>query len=290
MMVELHFGLLVIATLFVSLLAGSLLNMVIHRLPVMIGRAEESGNSLGDVERFDLWVPRSRCPNCREQIPVAYLVPVLSWMALRGRCRSCAWSIPVRYPLVELGAAVLAFASLVQFGFALASVPVVLCLWLLLALAITDLESGLLPDGLTYPLLWTGLLSSVLISGSSPYVSPQSAILGAVFGYLAFRLLYEAFRILLRRESMGFGDFKLASGIGAWVGIDLLLPTIIMASFMGLCVGLVLVAVRRYSRTEGMPFAPYLSLAAATAILFGDGLSNVSSSFQAIMASTLLGG
>ena len=265
-MADLDFTVLVLVTLAVSLAVGSFLNVVVHRLPIMLRNNQDSTEH---SDPYNLWLPRSHCPHCRARIRLVYLVPVLSWLALKGRCRDCSGTIAVRYPLVELCAPVLAFLAFSQWGWEFSTIPLILCLWMLLVLTVIDIETSLLPDSLTYLLLWMGLIVSVLLPAHATYVSVSSAVLGAATGYLSFRLLYEAFRIITRKESMGFGDFKLAAGVGAWVGIDLLLYVVIFASILGLCVGAILVLMGRYSRSEGIPFAPFLALSAVVGLVYG---------------------
>lgn len=275
---------LVLVSLAVSLAFGSFLNVVIHRLPVML-RNNQDSTDLSELEQpYNLWLPRSHCPHCKTRIRLVYLVPVLSWIALKGRCRDCSGTISLRYPLVELCAPLLAFLAFAQWGWEFSTIPLILCLWLLLALTVIDIETGLLPDCLTYLLLWTGLVVAALLPAHATYVSATSAVFGAVTGYLSFRLLYEAFRLVTGKESMGFGDFKLAAGIGAWIGIETLLYVIIFASILGLCVGVALVLLGRYSRSDGIPFAPFLALSAALGLVYGPEMRLAINVLQDLMA------
>lgn len=260
-----------------GLLVGSFLNVVIHRLPKMMEQrwaAECAEFSRGDAEpepsltaeRFNLLVPRSRCPHCGHQIRWFENIPVVSYAVLRGRCHGCAAPISLRYPAVELTCAVLfawcgwhwglGWEALMWSGFAAA----------LLALTCIDWDTTLLPDDITLPLLWAGLCAAGLGLIDTPLAS---SLWGAVAGYLSLWLVYWAFKLVTGKEGMGYGDFKLFAALGAWLGWQALIPVILMASVIGAVVG---IAIKMFgSLREGgyVPFGPFLALAGLTAMVFG---------------------
>lgn len=244
-----------------GLLIGSFLNVVIHRLPKMMEArwrddcASMDGGTPPARERFDLVTPRSRCPRCGHAITALENVPVLSWLALRGRCRGCGTRIPARYPLVELLSAALAAASVWQFGPTAAGVAGAALGFFLVALAFIDLDTQFLPDDLTLPLLWLGLL----INLRGTFAPLEDAVIGAVAGYLVLWLVYHAFRLLTGREGMGHGDFKLLAALGAWFGWMALPAVILASSLVGALVGIGLIVFRGHGREVPIPFGPYLA-------------------------------
>ena len=260
-----------------GLLVGSFLNVVIHRLPKMMEQrwAAECAefSHAGDApvieepsERFNLLVPRSRCPHCGHQIRWFENIPVISYAALRGRCHGCAAPISLRYPAVELACAGLfawcgwhwglGWEALVWSGFAAA----------LLALACIDWDTTLLPDDITLPLLWAGLCAAGLGLIDTPLTS---SLWGAVAGYLSLWLVYWAFKLLTGKEGMGYGDFKLFAALGAWLGWQALIPVILMASVIGAVVGIAIKVFGSLREGGYVPFGPFLALAGLTAMVFG---------------------
>jgi len=264
-----------------GLLIGSFLNTVIHRLPKMLERdwqsqcEELAGRAPAEQPRFDLASPASHCPACQAPIRIRHLVPVLSWLALRGRCADCDSSIPWRYPATELLTAICFAVVAWRFGPGwplLAALVITACL---LTLALIDFDTHYLPDQLTLPLMWLGLLASLVPLGDLDArfaADPADAILGAALGYLALWSVYWLFKLFTRKEGMGYGDFKLLAALGAWLGSSMLLPIVLAASVAGSIVGIVLILVFRHSRHQPIAFGPYLAIAGWLALLFGDQL------------------
>lgn len=254
-----------------GLLVGSFLNVVIHRLPKMLEAdwqyqcAELRGDAAVMPAAYNLWIPRSACPSCGHAISALENIPIISWLALRGRCRSCGSAIGVRYPAVELMAALLAVAVAWKYGPSMALVGSLVFLWALLALAFIDLDTTLLPDALTLPLVWLGLLFNLF----GTFTTLQSAVIGAMAGYISLWLVYWSFKLLTGKEGMGYGDFKLLAAIGAWLGWELLPVTILLSSLVGALAGLLMIALVRHDRRIPIPFGPYLAGGGMVALFFG---------------------
>jgi leader peptidase (prepilin peptidase) / N-methyltransferase len=261
-----------------GLLIGSFLNVVIHRLPIMMERSwqqeyrdyfdetsSEMNQAAAEEERFNLMVPRSACPHCGHAITALENIPILSWLLLRGRCRGCQAPISPRYPLVELctGLATLAIAWHFQPGWTL--VGALVLSWTLIALTCIDLDKMLLPDQLTLPLLWLGLVLNI----GEHFVSLPDAVIGAACGYLVLWTLYWAFKLLTGKEGMGYGDFKLLAALGAWMGWQSLPLILILSSLVGAIVGITLLLLRRHQQGNPIPFGPYLAMAGWIALLWG---------------------
>jgi leader peptidase (prepilin peptidase)/N-methyltransferase len=258
-----------------GLLVGSFLNVVIHRLPRIMERewrahcAELRGEAPAELERFSLARPRSQCPDCGHAITAIENVPVLSWIFLRGRCSACAKPISPRYPLVEATSGLLCAFAALHFGYGWAAAGAMLLIWCLIALTWIDLDTQLLPDSITLPLLWAGLLFNV--SGS--FVDLQSAVIGAAGGYLSLWLVYWAFKLTTGKEGMGYGDFKLLAALGAWLGWQMLPLTILLSSMLGAVVGITLIVVIKRGRSVPIPFGPYLAAAGILALFWGKPLT-----------------
>lgn len=254
---------------FVGLCVGSFLNVVIYRLPVMLDREwRREASAILDLEvpeypRFNLAAPRSRCPHCGHAITAIENIPVISWVALRGRCRECKAAISPRYPLVELATGLLSLLTFLVLGPTLATLCALPLVWALIALAMIDFDTQYLPDSITLPLLWAGLL----VNFSGVFVPLPAAVLGAVFGYLTLWSVYWLFKLATGREGMGYGDFKLLAALGAWLGWLALPVLLLFSSVVGALVGLVYLVVRR----ESAPFAfgPYIALAGIITLLWG---------------------
>jgi leader peptidase (prepilin peptidase)/N-methyltransferase len=271
---------LITTALLIGLVVGSFLNVVIYRLPVMLDRQwrTECAGLTGapapptPVARFDLIVPRSTCPACQAPIGALQNIPVLSYLALRGRCARCRAPISIRYPLVEILCGVLSAIAASRFGYGAPAACAIVITWFLIALTFIDLDHQLLPDSLTMPLMWLGLLASLTgwssISGSLP-VDPVSAIAGAALGYLSLWAVYHAFRLLTGKEGMGYGDFKLLAAFGAWMGWRMLLPIVLLAALVGALVGVALIVGRRHERGAPIPFGPFLAAAGWIAMMWG---------------------
>jgi leader peptidase (prepilin peptidase)/N-methyltransferase len=257
-----------------GLLIGSFLNVVILRLPVMMEkawRAEarqllELPAAQEDQRRFNLVVPRSACPECDHQITWYENIPVISWLALRGKCAHCGARISARYPFVELVAAITGSLAAVSVDPGLYLLFVLFATWSLLAMAMIDFDTTLLPDQLTYPFLWAGLLAAWL--GVSP-VPLHEAVLGAMIGYLILWGLYWTFKLLTGKEGMGYGDFKLLAGLGAWVGWQHLPVVLLLASVAGAFLGILLIQLGVVRRDQGIPFGPWLAAAGWITLLWG---------------------
>ncbi|MDT0618064.1 A24 family peptidase [Salinisphaera sp. P385] len=264
---------LYIAVLFVlGLLVGSFLNVVILRLPVMLDHAWRTDAAMileqpGPTEQPPgIAGPASACPACGQRIRAWQNVPVLSYLLLRGRCASCRAPISVQYPLVELAAGLLAATVAWQFGVTLPALLALIYTWMLLALTGIDWRTQFLPDLLTLPLLWLGLLASL----GGAFAQPADAIVGAAAGYGALWLVFQGFRLTTGKEGMGYGDFKLLAAIGAWLGWQALPLVVILASVAGAVVGLAMMAGGRLQRGNPMPFGPFLAIAGWLALVAGD--------------------
>jgi len=261
-----------------GLLVGSFLNVVIHRLPVMLERGwkrdylELEGKPVPAEAPYDLIRPRSACPACKAPITALQNIPIASWLVLRGRCASCRAPISVRYPLVELLTALLSAAVAWRFGANWTTAAALLLTWFLIALACIDLDTQLLPDSLTLPLLWLGLLAALwlpLARGARLPVDLRSAVIGAIAGYLALWSVYHLFRLLTGKEGMGHGDFKLLAALGAWLGWQMLLPIVLAAAGVGAVVGIGAILLRRRAAGIPMAFGPYLAAAGWLMLMFG---------------------
>jgi leader peptidase (prepilin peptidase)/N-methyltransferase len=259
-----------------GLCIGSFLNVVIHRLPKMMEHewreqcAELTGAAAPAATapqgRYNLLVPRSACPACGHRISAIQNIPILSWLALRGKCAACGTRIAVRYPLVELAAGLIGAYAAWRYGPTLAALGAAAVGWALLALAVIDLDTQLLPDDITLPLLWAGLL----LNFGGLFAPLGAAVIGAVAGYLALWLVYWAFKLATGKEGMGHGDFKLLAAIGAWLGWQKLPLVILLASVVGAAVGIALIVFARHGREKPIPFGPYLAAAGLIALFWGD--------------------
>ena len=258
-----------------SLLVGSFLNVLIHRLPIMLERSwqqeysdyfsTEDQATEEEKELYNLFLPRSACPYCGHQISALENIPLLSWLCLRGRCRSCHKPISIRYPAVELLTAVASVAVAAYFPPGIPLAGALLLTWILIALTFIDFDKMLLPDQLTLPLLWAGLIINI----SEQYVSLTDAVLGAAAGYMVLWSLYWTFKLLTGKEGMGYGDFKLLAALGAWLGWQSLPLILILSSCVGAILGITLIVANRQQHGKPMPFGPYLAIAGWIALLWG---------------------
>ena len=262
-------GLAAATSLLLGLCVGSFLNVVILRYPRMLERdwhrqaAELRGEQAPAHERFDLIHPRSHCPGCGHRLRAWENIPLMGWMLLRGRCSACGMRIPLRYPIVELLTGLLSVAAIASHGITLAGLGALLFTWTLIALAVIDLDTQLLPDDMTLPLLWLGLLFNL----RGVFAPIEAAVIGAAAGYLALWSVYWLFRLVTGREGMGYGDFKLLAAIGAWFGWQSLPAVVVLASAVGAAVGIALILLRRHAR------GPYLAGAGLLALHFGGPVS-----------------
>jgi len=260
-----------------GLVMGSFLNVLVHRLPRMLEQQwrqqcrellHPAAASEPAPARYDLALPPSHCPHCGHRLAWRENLPLLSYLRQRGRCRACGQAIGLRYPLLELLAAACGLLAVVAFGTSLTALAAMLLGWGLLALAAIDAEQQLLPDTLTLPLLWLGLL----FNSSGLLVSPAAAIIGAVAGYLFLWLIYHGFRLFTGKEGLGRGDFKLLALLGAWLGWQALPAIVVLASLAGASVGLARVVLKRQQLHQAMPFGPFLALAGWLVLLLREPL------------------
>jgi leader peptidase (prepilin peptidase)/N-methyltransferase len=260
----------VVCALF-GLAIGSFLNVVIHRLPIMMERdwaaqcADLRGETPPVAEPLNLVVPRSRCPQCGHRIGALENIPVLSYLLQGGKCRGCGKVISPRYPLVEVLTGLLFGLSAWKFGLTAAAAGAMVFVAAMMALAFIDFDTQLLPDDITLPLLWAGLLFNVF----GVYTDLKSAVFGAVFGYLALWSVYWGFKLATGKEGMGYGDFKLLAAIGAWLGWQMLPAVILLSSVVGAVVGIALILFARHGRNVPIPFGPYLAVAGMIALFWG---------------------
>jgi len=254
-----------------GLLIGSFLNVVIYRVPKMMQResenyiAFESDKPLPHTDRFNLLVPRSACPNCGHQITAIENIPIISYIFLGGKCRGCKASIRLRYPIIEFIAGLLSAIAIWQFGVGMKGLSALLFTYFLIALTFIDADTQLLPDDLTFPLLWCGLL--VNLKGT--YVPLPDAVIGAAAGYLSLWAIYWLFKLATGKEGMGYGDFKLLAALGAWFGWAMLPAIILLSSVVGAVIGIGLIVFTRRGRDNPIPFGPYLAAAGMIALFFG---------------------
>lgn len=275
------------SALILGLLVGSFLNVVIYRLPIILERewraqavelAADTGAPTVPVEgpaRFSLSSPRSACPACQAPIPASQNIPLISWLVLRGRCAACKVAISARYPMVELVTALLSGWVAWHFSFGASAACALVVTWALIALTGIDIDHQLLPDSITLPLTWAGLVAAVAIgpaSGHALPVSAHDAIIGAAAGYLSLWLVFHAFRLVTGKEGMGYGDFKLFAALGAWLGWKMLPLIIMLSAGAGAVLGILMIVLRGRDRAAPMPFGPYLAGAGWLGMMYGNTL------------------
>ncbi|WP_367155000.1 A24 family peptidase [Methylomonas sp. HYX-M1] len=263
---------LVSLTFVLGLMIGSFLNVVVYRLPLMMQKAWRRDcleylelPPEQDAEAFNLIWPGSRCPSCRAEIKPHQNIPILSYLLLRGKCANCSAHITWRYPLLEAFTAISSAMVALHFGYGIALAFALLLTWSLIALSVIDIDHQLLPDSITLPLLWLGLLLSLF----SLYTDSHSAIIGAIAGYLSLWSIYWLFKLLTGKEGMGYGDFKLLALLGAWLGWQFLPLIIVLASFVGALIGVVSIVLKRQDISRPIPFGPYLAGAGWLALIYG---------------------
>lgn len=268
--------------LFLGLTVGSFLNVVIYRLPVMMEREFKQsceahfetriskGETVGNNARFNLAVPASTCPKCGHKIRAWENIPIISWLFLKGRCSQCNAKISARYPAIEGLTGLLSIAMAVYFGPTLQCFMALMFLWCLIALTFIDLDTMFLPDQITLPLMWLGLLLSL----SNTFISPEEAILGAALGYLSLWSVYWLFKLITGKEGMGYGDFKLLAALGAWIGYAYLPVIIILSSFVGAVLGVAMIVINKNKQGQAIPFGPYLAIAGLISFLYGEPIVN----------------
>jgi len=266
-----------IAAAIFGLLIGSFLNVVVHRLPIMRQReidnyiADKEGKPLPFPERYDLMVPRSACPHCGHQITALENVPIVSWLALRGKCSHCKAPISARYPVVEAVSGILSGLLVWHFGSGWLGLATLVFTYLLISMTLIDVDHKELPDDLTYPLLWLGLL----INLDGGFVPLRDAVLGAVAGYMVLWVVARAYRLVRGQIGMGEGDFKLLAALGAWFGWKMLPAIIVLSSFVGAAIGLAMIAIGRTKKGQHIPFGPYLAGAGMIALFYGQELTRL---------------
>ncbi|WP_124949547.1 prepilin peptidase [Sulfuriferula thiophila] len=255
----------------VGLLVGSFLNVVIYRLPKIMERdwqeqcAALNGLPSPHQTAFSLSIPRSACPSCGHKIGATENIPILSYLWLRGKCAGCGVRISPRYPIVEAATGILTAAAASYFGFGLSAIAAIIFIWALIALTFIDFDTQLLPDSITLPLLWAGLLFNL----QSTFVPLQTAVIGAMAGYLSLWAVYWAFKLITGKEGMGYGDFKLLAAIGAWLGWSMLPLVILLSSAVGAIVGIILIVLAKQGRSVPIPFGPYLAGGGLIALFWG---------------------
>ncbi|OGS91531.1 MAG: methyltransferase [Gallionellales bacterium GWA2_60_18] len=261
--------------LVLGLMVGSFLNVVIHRLPKMMEFgwqqqcAELRGETPAEPPRYNLFVPRSACPHCGHRIGALENIPILSYLLLRGKCKGCGAAISPRYPVVEAVSGILCGYAAWHFGFGWAAAGALLLIWTLVALTFIDFDTQLLPDDITLPLLWAGLLFNL----NGTYTTLSGAVLGAAFGYLVLWSVYWLFKLVTGKEGMGYGDFKLLAALGAWLGWQMLPLIILLSSLVGAVVGIVLIVAAKHGRSVPIPFGPYLAGGGLIALFWGQPLT-----------------
>jgi leader peptidase (prepilin peptidase)/N-methyltransferase len=259
----------------IGLLVGSFLNVVIHRLPKMMERdwraqcAELSESEVRKEAPYNLSTPRSACPHCNHKISALENIPVISYLFLRGKCNGCRAPISIRYPTVEAISGVLSAFAAWHFGFGVTGLSALIFVWALIALTCIDLDTQLLPDDITLPLLWLGLLFNL----SEAFTSLPDAVIGAIAGYLALWGVYWMFKLTTGKEGMGYGDFKLLAAIGAWLGWQMLPLVILLSSVVGAVVGITLIVAVKHGRDIPIPFGPYLAGGGLIALFWGTHLT-----------------
>jgi leader peptidase (prepilin peptidase)/N-methyltransferase len=259
-----------------SLLIGSFLNAVIYRIPLMLERAwkrdcqailEHSSSQINDKQVFNLLLPRSHCPHCGHSITALENIPILSYFVLKGRCSACHKKISLEYPFVEIMTTVLSMMLAWHFGYSVELLASLVLLWLLIVLLMIDAKTLLLPDNLTYPLLWLG----IIVNFNGIFTDLESSILGAILGYLFLWLLYHSFRLVTGKEGMGYGDFKLLAALGAWGGWQILPFVMMTAASLGAIIGTIWLYLKHKDpRSQPIPFGPWLAIAGFIAIVWND--------------------
>jgi len=258
-----------------GLVVGSFLNVVIHRLPIIMDRAwtSECREHLGETipetaeqARFNLLTPASRCPHCNHRISALENIPVISYLFLKGRCTECGTAISPRYPTVELATALLSIITALHFGYSLQTVAALGFTWALIPLFLIDFDHQILPDSITLPLLWAGLFLGLF----NVFIDSQSSLIGAMAGYLSLWSIFHLFKLVTGKEGMGYGDFKLLAAIGAWVGWQALPVVILFSSVVGAGIGILLIVLKGRDHTQPMPFGPFLAAAGWMTLLWGN--------------------
>lgn len=264
----------------IGLMVGSFLNVVIYRLPIMLEKGfkrdyleyfEPSSPALQEEqEKFNLLIPRSRCPKCGHMITAIENIPVISWLFLRGKCRQCKQPISIRYPIVELLTAILTVIPAFFFKPSVALFGAIVLVWALVALSFIDFDKMLLPDEITFPILWLG----IAINCYGGFVDLKESVIGAMVGYLSLWTVFWIFKIVTGKEGMGYGDFKLMAIFGAWFGYKILPATVIISACVGLVIGLVWMFAKNKGESKPFPFGPYIAIAGYIVMLYGNSINS----------------
>ena len=265
--------------IFASLAVGSFLNVVIYRLPVMLKNEWtadcqsflEIESAQEDKAPFNLAKPDSSCPHCGHQIRIWENIPVLSYLLLRGRCSACKAPISAQYPAIEAITAILSLVVALRFGVSAETLFGLLLTWSLISLTVIDAKTQLLPDAITLPLLWLGLL----INSAEVFTSLSAAVWGAALGYLVLWLVYQLFKLVTGKEGMGYGDFKLLAALGAWMGWEMLPQIILLSSVVGAVVGISMMLLVKHQKNQPIPFGPYLAIAGWLAFMWGGDINQL---------------
>lgn len=262
----------------IGVLIGSFLNVVIYRIPVMLEREWRSDcrellelENSAKPDKFNLITPRSRCPNCNNSIGALENIPVISYLLQGGKCKHCQTKIPVQYPLIEIFTGVVTGIAAYQYGVSWQMAAAAILLWALISLAAIDFKTTLLPDNITLPFLWLG----IIVNYFEVFCTLEESILGAIFGYLSLWLVFKTFKLITGKDGMGYGDFKLLALLGAWLGSTYLLPIILISSVVGSVLGILLITSKIISREATIPFGPYLALGGLICLLWGSQVSKL---------------
>jgi len=273
-----------------SLMMGSFLNVVIHRLPIMLKsewqhdcteflselssstektgeKIEEKAEIVEKSEPFNLSVPRSRCPSCGHKISALENIPLISWLFLKGRCSDCHQAIPIRYPIIELSTALLSVLVAYTYGIQWFTLSALVLTWSMIALTVIDFDTQLLPDNITLPIMWLGVLMSLL---SVSAISLSDSIIGIILGYCSLWSVYQLFKIITGKEGMGYGDFKLLALLGAWLGWQSLPLILLLSALVGSIIGISLILFSGRDKNIPIPFGPYLASAGFISLIWGD--------------------
>ena len=245
-----------------GLIIGSFLNVVIYRLPIMMKREWEPNTT---EPPLDLCLPRSQCPHCHTPLNIRHNIPLLGFILLKGCCYHCHERISWRYPFIELASALLAVICFWRFGLSYAMIGALIFSWGLLTASAIDIAEKFIPDSITLPLLWLGLIANAF----SFYTSPASAILGAAVGYLLFWSIAKLFLIIRKKEGLGYGDFKLLAMLAAWLGMESIVSIILLASISGIIISVLLMLNKKLKPADQIPFGPFLALAGWYTMMFG---------------------
>ena len=264
----------------IGLVIGSFLNVVIVRLPIMLERGwkaechqllELAGEDKIPPEKFNLLVPRSHCPKCKAPIGSFENIPVISYVLKKGKCQHCGNSISIQYPLIEIITAIMTGYAAFKFGFSWQSAAAILLVWGLITLTVIDFKTTLLPDNITLPFLWLG----IVVNYFELFCSLEDSVLGAIFGYMSLWTVFQIFKIITGKEGMGYGDFKLLALLGAWLGWQYIVPIILISSVVGSIIGITLLLTRALKRDMPIPFGPYLALAGMICLFWGEPVKSI---------------